>query len=131
MMLIFKRISEGTGVPDIEAFVAPALKGGWFRKSGRLQSVVIQMHRETETAGREYHAVVWVEPDQVARRVIKRLNRKPLNGKPVEIAEMKVRHHSNDRAGRYQSLYDLRYVCRRRKTGRKIVEVVDQTNENT
>lgn len=125
MMLILKRISETTRVPDIEEFIAPALRGGFLKKAGRMESVVIQMHRQPGTAHREYHAIISVEPDVAAKRVVKLLNRKRLNGKPINIAELHLRHHSNDCHGHYQTLHDRLAACRRRKD----IEIVDITAE--
>lgn len=127
MMLILKRIRETTRIADIEDFLAPALKGGLLKKSGRIESVAIQMHRKARTAQCEYYAIVNVEPDVVAKRVIKQLNRKLLNGKPINIAELHLRHYSNDRYGRYQSLDDRLKACRRRKD----MEIIDITAERS
>ena len=124
-MLILKRISETTRVPDIEEFIAQALRGGFLKKAGRMESVVIQMHHQPGTAHREYHAIISVEPDVAAKRVVKLLNRKRLNGKPINIAELHLRHHSNDRHGHYQTLHDRLAACRRRKD----IEIVDITAE--
>lgn len=125
MRLILKRINEYTSVPDIQGFLEPALNGGLFKKSGRIDNIVIQMHLQTGISEREYYGIVDVEPDIVAMRVIKILNRKPLNGKAINIAELQIRQYSNDVHEYYQST-DLQHrVCRRRKG----LEIVDITTE--
>jgi len=123
MILILKRIDRETRVADIEDFLAPALKGGFLRKSGRLDSVAIQKHSQAGGVYSEYHAIVRIEPERVAKRVIKRLNRKRLIGKPINIAEFHFRSYTNDREGRYQTLSGQRSACRRRKD----MEIVDIT----
>ncbi|MDD2760254.1 MAG: hypothetical protein PHH11_08155 [Methylomonas sp.] len=126
MILILKKISEKTRVPDIENFIAPVLKGGFLKKTGRIESLRIQTIRQAGDSHVEYQAIVDVTPDPVAKRIIKLLNRKCLNGKHINIAEYHFRHFSNDRRhGRYKPPHDRRIADRRRKQ----VEIVDITAE--
>ena len=114
MILILKRITENTRVPDIEDFLRPVLQGGFLRKTGRIESLKIQLHKVGDK--KEYHALVSIEPSVVAQRVIKQLNRKMLCGKAINIAEFHFRHFSNDRRqSRYRPLHDRRKADRRRK----------------
>lgn len=115
MILILKRISPSTLVPDIECFITPALKGGLFAKSGKLENITVQIVKETETHKSECNALVSIEPAIAGKRVIKLLNRKALNGKPINISEYHFRHRDNDRrTGRYQLANDRRRQDRRR-----------------
>ena len=115
MILILKRISHSTLVPDIEVFILPALKGGLFAKSGHLEKISIQMLRAANCEAAEFNALVRIEPDAAAKRVIKQLHRKPLNGKPINIAEYYLRLRDNDRRGSGQKpLTDRRRKDRRR-----------------
>ncbi len=126
MILILKRISETTRIPDIEDFLEPVLKGGFLKKTGHIGSLRIQMVRQSDRIHPEYQALVDVEPDTVARRVIKLLNRKRLNGKHINIAEFHIRHFSKDRRkGKYRPLHDRRTADRRRKH----LEISDITAE--
>lgn len=115
MILILKRISHTTLIRDIESFISPALKGGIFTKAGHLEKISIQMLQAANAEKAEFNALVRIEPDTVAQRVIKQLNRKPLNGKPINIAEYYLRLQDNDRRsnGR-QPLTDRRRKERRR-----------------
>lgn len=115
MILILKRISESTLVPDIESFISPALKGGLFTKSGNLVKISIQMLTAANSDKAEFNALVRIEPDAVAKRIIKQLNRKPLNGKPINISEYYLRLRDNDRRGNnYRQSNDRRHKDRRR-----------------
>lgn len=126
MILILKRIAQSTLVADIEHFIAPALKGGLFARSGRLESVTIQLVKETKSQKAEFHALVSVKPDAVGKRVIKLLNRKALNGKPINIDEYHFRHRDNDRRiSRYRKLEDRRRQDRRR-LGLEIHDITEQ-----
>lgn len=115
MILILKRISQSTLIPDIESFIRPSLKGGIFTKAGHLEKISIQMLQAANSDNAEFNALVRIEPDTVAKRVIKQLNRKPLNGKPINIAEYYLRLRDNDRRNRgHQPLTDRRRKERRR-----------------
>lgn len=116
MILILKRISETARVPDIMDFIDPVLQGGLLKKSGRIGNVTIQMLQENGSNQVEYHALVTIVPDTVGRRVVKQLNRKPFNGKPINVMEYSLRHYSNDRRqSRYESANNRRKMDRRRK----------------
>lgn len=115
MILILKRISPATIIPDIEQFIQPHVKGGFLQRSGRIQSIKIQLLKPPSGDKLEFNALVEVEPDAVARRVMKLLNRKPLNGKHINIEEYHFRSRHNDRrVNRYQNLLDRRRSDRRR-----------------
>lgn len=71
MILILKRISPSTLIPDIAHFIAPALAGGLFTRTGKLENITVQVLQETGTDKTEYNALVRVEPDTAGKRVIK------------------------------------------------------------
>lgn len=125
MILILKKISHTTLVPDIEQFIRPALEGGLLKKPGRIESVKIQELASTGKGRAEYNALVNIEPDSVGSRVIKLLNRKPINGKYININEFHFRHHSNDRRSGRSALTDDRRRADRRREGLAIKDVTD------
>lgn len=115
MVLILKRISPTTVVPDIESFFRPHIRGGLLNRSGVISSIKIHMLKPPNSDKMEFNALVEVEPDAVARRVMRQLNRKPLNGKHINIVEYHFRNRANDRrVSRYQNLLDRRNTDRRR-----------------
>lgn len=126
MILILKKIAASTLVPDIEDFVGPAIKGGFLRKSGRIESVIIQKLERGGKKDFEYNALVRIEPSSAAKRAIKMLNRKSLNGKHINVAEFHLRLRGNDRrVGRYKKLDDRRRADRRR-LNLVVVDVTEQ-----
>jgi hypothetical protein len=127
MIIILKRIKENVRAPDIHIFLEPALQGGFFNKAGRIKSITIQMCRQNDSNKVEYHALVEIEPYTVAKRIIKTLNRKPCNGKPINVMEYHFRTLGNDRRqSRYQAANDRRTSDRRRKN----LQIIDITTEN-
>ena len=97
MIIIFKKIPANTTERQVEAFVAPALKGGLFSASGQIENISFWRYEIVQTETFEYYALVDVEPDSVAHRVIKQLDKKAINGKHIALQEYHARHWSNDR----------------------------------
>jgi hypothetical protein len=97
MIIIFKKIPANTTERQVEAFVAPALEGGLFSASGQIENISFWRYEIVQADTFEYYALVDVEPDSVARRVIKQLNKKAINGKHIALQEYHARHWSNDR----------------------------------
>lgn len=97
MYLILKRISETTRIPDIERFLKPALAQGMFTKGGYVESLTIKMIQSRDSDVAEYHAIVNIQPDAVAKRVAKTLNRKRCHGKPINVAIYRFRYRHEDR----------------------------------
>lgn len=97
MIIILKKISPNTTDYHIETFMAPALKGGLFRKEGHIEHISYWRYDIVDTKKVEYYALVHIEPDAAGERVIKQLNKSHLNGKRIFLQEYHARHWSNDR----------------------------------
>jgi hypothetical protein len=96
MLIFLARIRPDTTKQDIVNFVSPVLKGGLFAPNGVLKNVEIMVLRDNRTNATEYYAIVQVEPDKVSLRVIHQLNRKKLNGKPINVRQYYIRNREND-----------------------------------
>lgn len=128
MILIIKKITATTRVSQIEQFLYPVLKGGFLKKKGVIEGLEIKMFKHRDLNVPEYHAIVKVEPDVVAHRIIHRLNRKVCDGKPVNISQYHVRYRTNDRREGLQTiLRDRRMFDRRRKN----MEITDITKSRS
>jgi hypothetical protein len=124
MILIIKKISATTRIPQIEQFLSPVLKGGFLKRKGVIDGLEIKMFKHPDLNVPEYHAIIKVEPDVVANRVIQRLNRKVCDGKPVNISQYHVRYRTNDRRdGLHTIQHDRRMSDRRRKN----IDITDVT----
>lgn len=132
MIIILKKIPPNTSDYHIESFIAPALKGGLFSASGRIENISFWKYEIVQSNTVEYYALVDIEPDSVGERVVKQLNKKQLNGKFIALQEYHVRHWSNDRRV-FKSVVD-RGKNNKRKTERrrKIVKIeIKHRVENT
>ena len=123
MIIILKKIPSTTSDYHVEAFIKPVLKGGLFSASGRIESISFWRYEIVQTNTIEYYALVDIEPDSVGRRVIRRLNKKLINGKYIGLQEFHVRHWSNDRRV-FKSVVDRgRNNKRKAERRRKIVKI--------
>ncbi|WAK02263.1 RNA recognition motif domain-containing protein [Methylobacter sp. YRD-M1] len=126
MLIILKNIPANTQKKEIEEFIWPAVKGGFFRKGGKIESIQIKGQIDTQLNMAEFHALVRIEPDAVAIRVIKKLNRKLFKGKYTAIDEFHHRDWHNDRrTDAQQTPNDRRHVDRRRYH-LKVIENISQ-----
>ena len=96
MIIILKKIPFNTTEIQIENFLETAVKGGLLSKSGYIDNISFLAKKQIETDKIEYHGLVTILPDSIAKRAIKKLNGKMLNGKYIVIAEYKNRSWHND-----------------------------------
>lgn len=97
MLIFLARILADTTKQDIADFMATSIKGGLFSPKGELVRVEIIRLQDRITRDIETHAIVQVEPDKVATRVIFKLNRTKLNGKLINVRQYFIRNRANDR----------------------------------
>ncbi len=119
MIIIIKNIPADTSDAEIEAFITPALNGGWLSRNGVIETISIKAQKDTLLNTIKYHGLVRVMPDSVAERVVKQLNRKRINGRNILVTEYHIRNWQNDpRISRHQlneELPDHRRGDRRRR----------------
>ncbi|MEQ1530279.1 MAG: RNA-binding protein [Methylococcales bacterium] len=119
MIIIIKNIPASTTEEDLEEFITPALKGGWLSKNGVIETISIKAQKDTTSNTFKYNGLIRIMPDSVAERVIKRLNRKRVNGRHILVTEFHIRNWHNDpRISRHQineELQDNRKIDRRRR----------------
>lgn len=96
MIIILKRVSAKTKKHDVVDFLYPEVKGSWFSKRGKIQSILVLTQRNTQTRAVQHHILADIVPDAVAERVIKKLNRKMMIGTYIAVCEYKVRNWHND-----------------------------------
>lgn len=100
MLIFLRNIPSATHKSEITKHVESALKSGlpsFFKKKYKILSVEIIHIVDKDTRADEYHGLVRIEPDSAARRVIKKLNRKPFKNKPIAVREYHVRSWHNDK----------------------------------
>lgn len=134
MVIILKKIAKTTRKHQLKAFVEPALKGNLLASNGYIESISICILKDTQLNVLEYYGLVGIIPDIVAKRAIKKLNGKQLNGQKVDISAFFVRDRRNDQRVNYQvgaKFLDKRKRDRRRpyleKVGNIAIEIDDKT----
>ena len=93
-------------------------------KKARIVNAKIVTLLNTDTKTMEYHGLVTIEPDNVAQKVIRRLNRKPFKGARINIHEYRNRSWHNDPRIRMSTTVKPLNL-RKRDRRRRNVEVID------
>jgi hypothetical protein len=96
MDIILKNIPANTRPQHIKDFIEPAIKGGLLRKGGHIEKISIQVQKGNNTHEHKYHGLVTIMPDAIAEQAIKKLNRKQINGKNINVHEYQIRRWHND-----------------------------------
>jgi len=99
MIIILRRIPDNTQKHEISSYLNPVLQGGIFQKSGYIELIKIQVIKDTRTNSLEHHALVTIDSDVAAERVIKKLNGKAFKGKHIAVREYVYRSWHNDPRG--------------------------------
>lgn len=128
-MIVFLRgIPPQTKRHDIKKFIEPAMKGGFFAKKGHIKKMQILVLKDLALNQLEFHGMVTIEPDEVALRVIKKLNRQKFMGKHIAVREFVKRDWHNDRRLNSKTSAivnrEKRLTDRRRGSGVEVVEDV-------
>jgi hypothetical protein len=117
MFIFLAKIQPSTTKRDIVNFISPVLKGGLFATKGILENIEINVLQDSCTNTTEYHAIVQVAPDKAALRVIHQLNRKKLNGKPINVRPYYIRNRKND--PRLKNQYPVLKIKQKRLDNRR------------
>ncbi len=129
MIIILRRIPDNTQKHEVASYLNPVLKGGILQKSGQIELIKIQIIKDTRTNSLEYHALVTIDSDAAAERVIKKLNGKAFKGKHIAVREYVYRSWHNDPRiksdGENTEQYEKRQTDRRRN---KLEVVVKKTS---
>jgi hypothetical protein len=97
MILFFKNIPNNTQDNEIATFVQPVIKGGLLGARGRITRIDVIALKEMTSNLVEFHALVNVEPEKFALKVIKILNGQIFKGQPITVQKYYVRNRGNDK----------------------------------
>lgn len=97
MIVFLRNIPNDTTRKEVANFLMSALKGGFFRATGKIISIDFLAIQDNETQLTEYHCLVSILPDSAARRVIKKLHGQPLRNRRIAVREYVMRSWQNDR----------------------------------
>lgn len=90
MIIILANIPDDTGNQEIEDFIRLAVKDAF------IENISIMAQKNTRTHDLQFHGLVTITPDSVAKEVIKKLNGNKINGRHVDIHEYQARYWEND-----------------------------------
>lgn len=96
MLVFLRRIPAKTSKKEILEFITAAVKGGFLSKRGSVTNISFIERQNPQYNIMDHHAVVTIEPDSVAERVIEKMNRKSFKGKFIEVRRYYNRDPAND-----------------------------------
>jgi class 3 adenylate cyclase len=95
--VILKYIPRNTTYRQILQFVKPALEGGMFSKSGMIERILVLVRKDRLSDIMEFHAILYIQPAETAKKAIDKLHRKQLNNHYIAVAEYIERSIHNSR----------------------------------
>lgn len=131
MNIFLRRIPANTQHAEISEFVGPALKNGLFNKSGQILNIEILALRDTRLDSIEYHGLVTLDSEWSAKRAIKNLKNRRLNGRYVLVRPYYHRSWDNDHRQQQTHADDAAFLEKRhgdRRRG-KHLEVIKNVSD--
>jgi hypothetical protein len=97
MIVLFRNIPHDAYHNDFINIIEPALNGGFFKPNGNISNIEIIAQKEKDTDPLEFQALVTIEPEIVAQRVIKKLHGHYLRGCRLMVRQYYLRSTNNDK----------------------------------
>ncbi|MDD1622339.1 MAG: hypothetical protein LUQ11_12750 [Methylococcaceae bacterium] len=116
MIIFLRKIPANTKLGDITDFVTPALKGGLFRRPGKIIKVEILTLHDTHLNTHEFHGLITIEPDSAGVRAIRLLKGRRFKDKLIIVRQYVHRSWHND-PRQSQKRFDI--DVEKRKTDRR------------
>ncbi len=117
MKIFIKNIPENTKSAELANFFSPYLKRSlWhpFRAKARIvkRTLVAEFDQDHHLVA--HHAIVTIQPDEVAKSIIKKIHRTPFKGKRVMIREFVERSSRKSLVWQKKRIQDDAKTCDRR-----------------
>lgn len=100
MKIFIKNVPSSTTHRALREFVEQVFSPRWyapFAVKGNVKSCTVQKITDLDTGDVEYHGLLDIQPYTAAQHAIEKLNKKKLNGRPVEVRKWHVRSPSDRR----------------------------------
>jgi hypothetical protein len=128
MIVFFKNIPGDTLRGELTEFIKPALKGGFFSAKGEIKKIEFLKLRVADINLVEFHALVHIEPDAVALRVIKKLHGQRFRDKRITVRQYYTRSWQNDRRADSKAVSAAIKEKRNTPTRRRNLEIIEDSS---
>lgn len=126
MIVFLRNIPGDTFSSEIADFIQPVLKGGFFRAKGEIKKIEILALRDKDINLVEYHALVYIEPEAAALRVIKKLHGQRFRDKRITVRQYHVRSWKNDKRSATHKEAEQAGEKRTNSDRRRNLEIMDE-----
>jgi hypothetical protein len=96
MFIIVKNIRSRITLDDLENFVTPVLKGGWFRKNASVKAIKIIAMADRNGTVIQRHGLLRIVPPSEKKRVINALSKRMIGSEQYQVGDYVIRHWNND-----------------------------------
>ena len=97
MIVFFKNIPNDTLHSELKAFISPAVKGGLLEAKGKITKIDVIGLKDKATDLIEFHALINIEPENAALRVIKKMNGQAFKQQKITVKQYYLRNWRNDK----------------------------------
>ncbi|MGZ8217680.1 hypothetical protein [Methylomagnum sp.] len=133
--LFIRKIPASSSTRELQMFIHDNLPWFWrFRLRGKIRIVATDILTiiDKTTKEAEFHGLVTLEPDNIAEKMINRLNLRHFKGRRVAVRLYQVRDPNNDRRKNEDAATILKYRDQRLRDRRRAqLEVMDEKTVRT
>jgi RNA recognition motif-containing protein len=97
MIVFFSNIPDDTLHSEIKAFIQPVINGSLLGVKGKVARIEVIALKDRISQLIEYHALVIIEPESAAIRIIKKLNGQHFKGRTISVRKYFLRNWRNDK----------------------------------
>jgi hypothetical protein len=126
MILFFKEIPDDTLHSELKAFIQPVIKGGLLGTKGKVTKIDIIALKDKVTNVIEFHALINIEPETAALRVIQKLNGQRFKDRKIKVKQYVLRNWRNDKRSDESEAILLRSENRKNPHRRRKLDIIDK-----
>lgn len=125
MIVFFKNIPNDTLHSELKAFIRPTVKGGLLESKGKITKIDVIGLKDKATDLIEFHALINIEPENVALRVIKKMNGQHFKNQKMTVKQYVLRNWRNDkRTGEIEGIKLRKSESRNNPPRRRKLDVI-------
>ena len=126
MIVFLKDIPNDTLHSELKAFIQPVIKGGLLGVKGKITKIEVIALKDKLTNLIEFHALVHIEPENAALRVIQKLNGQRFKDRKIKVKQYFLRNWHNDKRSGESEANALFNENRKPPPRRRRMDIIDK-----